>query len=48
MDIKQITAQVAVEAIANDPNAYLASTIEAVLETAEKAGVSDVFLNMIR
>jgi hypothetical protein len=43
-----ITAQVAVEAIANDRAAYGEATIAAVILTAENAGVSDFYLNMVR
>jgi hypothetical protein len=51
MDIKDallISAQVAVEAIVDNRDAYAPSTIEAVIITATAHGVSDFYLNMIR
>lgn len=43
-----ITAQVACEAIANNPDAYEPDTIAAVIHTATYAGVSDFYLDMLK
>jgi len=43
----QIAAQVAIEAVANDPNAYNEATIAAVIAAAEASGVSEFFLKMV-
>ena len=41
-------AQVAVEAVANDRDAYDESTRLAVLRNGEDAGVADIYLDLIR
>ena len=41
-------AQVAVEAIINNPEAYNGSTIVEVLKQAEKIGVSEFYLQPLR
>lgn len=43
-----ITAQIACEAVANNPTAYDTSDIEAVIHTAERAGVSDMYVEAIK
>lgn len=43
----QITAQVAVEAIVDDPNAYAPETVHAVLAEALAAGVSPFYTDML-
>lgn len=42
-----ITAQVAVEAVINDPTGYDAETIEAVRKEGEEVGVADFYMTMI-
>lgn len=44
----KIAAQVAVEAVANDPEAYDAVTREAVLRNGEEQGVAAFYLDMLR
>jgi hypothetical protein len=44
----QVAAQVAVEAIANDPGAYADSTRLAVLQNGEEQHVAALYLDMIR
>lgn len=48
MSPEAITAQVACEAIANNPTAYNTSDIEAVLHTAKYAGVSDTYTEALK
>lgn len=43
----QIAAQVAVEAVANDPMAYDVDTIDAVRQNGRRNGVSDFYLDML-
>jgi hypothetical protein len=44
----RLTAQVAVEAIANDPDAYDASIVHAVFYDAVRLGVDAFYLDMLR
>jgi len=43
-----IAAQVAVEAVANEPHGFDEATRLAVLRNGEAEGVADFYLNMIR
>lgn len=43
-----ITAQIACEAVANNPTAYDTSDIEAVIHTAERVGVSDTYTEALK
>lgn len=47
-DPAQIAAQVAVEAVANDPDAYDFPTVVAVLENGEANGVPEFYLDLVR
>lgn len=44
----RITAQVAVEAIVNDPTGYETETMRVVLTDAETYGVAKLYVDMLR
>lgn len=46
--MNKLTAQVAAEAILNNPDAFGTSTIEAVLLDAEKLGVAGMYVDGLR
>lgn len=46
--VETITAQIAAEAVANNPTAYSTDDIEAVIHTATYAGVSDTYLEALK
>ena len=45
--MSKVTAQVAVEAILNTPDAYTPETMRIVFDDAAKAGVSDFYLDQL-